>query len=102
MREIKMENKNNIFITCPNHGPIPQEKFQTWDPNRFLNNFVKMEFEEKGTQRKEHLWIKINSLKEDGILEGVVDNDCLFDLGVDFGSVVEVPINKIEAFLGRD
>ncbi len=92
-----MEDPRNIYRTCPKHSSRPQAKYASWNPNDFVGKWIKVEFSEKGTDKKEHLWVKINAVKEEGILLGTVDNDPLLDLEVECGDSVEVSISKIES-----
>lgn len=55
-------------------------------------------FQEIETGKKEHLWIRINSIKDKDTLYGIVDNDPVLKLEVQNGTPVEVPIKKIELF----
>jgi uncharacterized protein YegJ (DUF2314 family) len=93
-----MESQKNIFYTCAKHSSKPQDKYLTWDPSRFIGNYVKMCFQEIGTGKKEHLWVRINSIKDKDTLYGIVDNDPVLKLEVQNGTPVEVPIKKIELF----
>jgi uncharacterized protein YegJ (DUF2314 family) len=93
-----VESPNNIYYTCGKHSSKPQDKYLTWDPNRFIGNHVKMCFLEIGTGKKEHLWIQINSIKDKDTLFGIVDNDPVLNLKVKIGDPVEVPLKDIELF----
>jgi uncharacterized protein YegJ (DUF2314 family) len=93
-----MESQENIFYTCGKHSSRPQTKYLTWDPSRFVGNFIKMCFQEIGTGKKEHLWVRINSIKDKETLYGIVDNDPVLNLEVKDGDPVEVPIKEIELF----
>jgi uncharacterized protein YegJ (DUF2314 family) len=93
-----MESQKNIFYTCAKHSAKPQAKYLTWDPSRFIGNYVKMCFQEPGTGKKEHLWIQITSIKDKGTLFGIVNNDPVLKLEVKDGDPVEVSIDKIESF----
>jgi uncharacterized protein YegJ (DUF2314 family) len=92
-----MENPRNIFTTCPKHSSRPQLKYLFWNPKEFLDKWIKMEFSEKSTGRKEHLWIKITAIKEEKTLLGIIDNDPVLNLDVFCGDQVTVPISAIEA-----
>jgi uncharacterized protein YegJ (DUF2314 family) len=55
-------------------------------------------FQEIGTGKKEHLWIRIHSVKNKNTLYGIVDNIPVLKLEVKDGDPVEVPIKNIESF----
>jgi uncharacterized protein YegJ (DUF2314 family) len=93
-----MEDPNNILHLCPEHSSRPQDKFLTWDPDRFVGNYIKMVFSEIESGRKEHLWVLINHVKDKDTLLGIVNNDPVLKLEVKNGDTVEVPIKAIELF----
>lgn len=93
-----MEDPRNIFTTCPKHSSRPQSKYASWDPATFVGKWVKTEFTENLTGRKEHLWVKILEVIQDGkALLGTIDNDPLLNLGVECGDTTEVLISSIES-----
>ena len=92
-----MENPSNIYFTCPEHSSRPQEKFALMNPKKFLNKWIKKSFNEIDTNKMEHLWIKIKSIKPNSnALIGVVDNDPFLNLNVKCGDAVEVQLTEIE------
>jgi uncharacterized protein YegJ (DUF2314 family) len=95
-----MENRSNIYFTCPEHSSRPQEKFALMNPKKFLNKWIKKSFNEISTNKIEHLWIKIKSIKPNSnILVGVVDNDSFLNLDIKCGDTIEVQLTEIEDLL---
>lgn len=98
-----MEDARNIYVTCSDCASKPQQKFTLWDINTFVNKWVKKSFPEVNSERKEHLWIKINQVNDDKTLTGTVDNDTVLNLSVKSGDIVQVKVEEIEAcFDGKD
>jgi uncharacterized protein YegJ (DUF2314 family) len=96
MDESIPEDPRNVFITCSEHASRPQEKYALEPASNFLNKWVKACFEEIGTEKKEHLWIKVLTVKDDKTLIGIIDNDPFLNLQVKFGDTVEVKLYEIE------
>jgi uncharacterized protein YegJ (DUF2314 family) len=59
---------------------------------------VKVEFTENLTEKREHLWVKILEVTQEGkALLGTVDNEPLLNLDVTYGDKIEILIANIES-----
>ena len=68
---------------CPNHAPRGG-KFLGKDPTEFVGLHVKLDFLGKSPSGKmchEHMWVRIDSMADDGTLTGMLDNDPTYDHG---------------------
>ncbi len=90
------ESGSNIGLVCPEHAPQPG-KYAGRDPKDFMGNYVKVALQERGTDRKERLWVVIDGI-EDGKLTGLINNDPVLDIGykcddritISVGDIIEV------------
>lgn len=95
------ESVHNIGLACPEHGPRPGQ-FTGQDPKTFIGKLVKLGFPTDDQQyRIEHMWVKVDSLGTHGTeLEGVLDNDPVFEVGYDCGDGVGFDVSEIEQVMG--
>lgn len=89
------ESPNNIRLSCPKHAPRPHPKYQSWNPQKFMGTHVKRAFLSKKSE-KEHLWVKVNAIKNEKTLIGTLANDPILDIGYKYNDPVEVDIICIE------
>jgi uncharacterized protein YegJ (DUF2314 family) len=65
------------------------------DPSVFIGKWVKACFTEPGTDKKEHLWIHINTADKSRLI-GVIDNDPVLKLDVKYGDLIKILLEEIE------
>lgn len=90
-----MENINNLAVLCKECSDEKKKKFRKNFDKYILEvgYHVKKEFKEKG-KTSEHMWIKILSLTENGIL----DNEPFFLEKIKLGDKVFINFNEIEDY----
>lgn len=97
---MKSEILNNIRTFCSEHAPKPNKNLRSWNPEKFIGNFVKVAFEIKGNPpfTKEHMWVKIMMVTRDGLLGGHLANTPLFTDEMKFGDKITIRVEQIEDF----
>jgi hypothetical protein len=94
MDQDKPESPLNIGLVCPTHAPKPG-KYTGQDPTSFLKKFVKLGF--PSPQGVEHMWVRVERLGTQGTeLEGVLDNDPVYDVGFVCGDDIGFDVAEIE------
>ena len=91
-----MEDSRNIRCVCPEHSPKPGA-FKG-DPKTLIGKFVKRAFT-NDKEQVEHMWVRVLAVTDDGVVQGVLDNDPTRDMGVVCGDAVTVQLNDIEEVL---
>jgi Uncharacterized protein conserved in bacteria (DUF2314) len=92
------EPASNIGMFCAEHSPKPDPKFAGLDPQTLIGRFVKKGFKTADPRVElEHMWVKVKRLREDGKLEGVLNNDPGFCPNLKNGDIVTVEMSEIEA-----
>lgn len=92
---------NNIVLMHKECGKKRREDFQ----NKFdkyileVGCYIKKEFKEGISS--EHMWVKVIALKQKSVV-GVLDNEPAVLKNVKFGDAVEVKLNEIEDYLGKN
>jgi len=87
---------SNIGHVCPVHAPKPG-RFAGQDPQTFLGKVVKLGFKTTDGKTTEHMWVKVDKVNENGELEGVLDNDPVYDVGYVCGDALAFQVEEIEA-----
>lgn len=89
------EDPRNIAWYCDKHAPKPIG-FKG-DPKTLIGKNVKRAFHcEEGI---EHMWVLVQSITDDNVLLGKLNNDPTYDHGIAFGDEVKVQISEIEEIL---
>lgn len=90
----KMESPRNVGLVCPEHSPKPG-KFKGQDPTIFLGKYVKLGFTTKQGPI-EHMWVKVERLGDQTQLEGVLNNDPVYDTEYKCGEEIGFDVEEIE------
>jgi hypothetical protein len=96
------EPEDNIGHVCDHHAPKPG-KYIGQEPKTFVGKFCKLGFDGRKTSRsdvvvKEHMWVKVERVNDQGELEGVLDNDPVlyYENGLACGDGIAFTVDEIE------
>jgi uncharacterized protein YegJ (DUF2314 family) len=89
------ESPLNIGFVCATCAPRANPKAQTHSPAFYIGRHVKLEFADRTSPRKEHMWVLVQSYK-DSLFTGTLDNEPMLDVGVPYGGTVHFRRNDIE------
>lgn len=94
----RREPSTNVGYTCPDHTPRPQRALAERAPASYVGHHVKRAFPGRARHRGrwEHMWVLVQRVTEDGDLEGLLDNDPVYNVGYSAGDTVLVPLVMIE------
>jgi uncharacterized protein YegJ (DUF2314 family) len=95
------ESIHNIQYTCPEHSPKPNAALiEGKVPEDFIGTYVKKSFKSDAEEgpRAEHMWVKIKRI-HNGTLVGTLENDPIHVIGLEYGDLVAVKLEEIEAVL---
>lgn len=94
-----MEHPSNIGLVCATHAPKPDPRLAKKPKGSFVGKYVKKAFiagnPADGTPRIEHMWVKITSYDENGLV-GKLDNDPVLLTELRSGDSVKVKMEEIE------
>ncbi len=94
------EPLSNLIITCREHASRPNKQFQSLQKHQYIGAFVKISFPDiDDTDNKEHIWVKVTTVKDGDHLTGIVDNHPVLNLGFDYGDTVSFLKTQIEDYL---
>lgn len=102
MAKSESEPLSNIFVTCPAHASKPDASLHDLPIEAYVGRWVKVGFNERNTQRREHLWVRIHATAAGRTLLGTIDNDPVLDIGYRHGDGVVVDVTEIEAIAGDE
>jgi hypothetical protein len=91
------EGAANILFLCPDCAPTADVTYATMDPASFVGRYVKRAFaaHRQGKPTKEHMWVHVQRVRPDGILEGRLANHPLY-AHLRFRQKVTVTVAQIE------
>lgn len=93
MGQNNSEPLSNIGLVCRSHVPKPG-KYSDINPSYFLNKIAKLGF--PSPQGTEYMWVLVKRLGNHGTdLEGVLDNNPVYDVGYDYGDGVGFDVSEI-------
>lgn len=85
------EPMSNIGLVCPKHAPRSGLMTKV-APEAMVGRYVKKSFvgvdPRNGKEGIEHMWVLIQRVLADGAMEGVLNNDPVFEMKVDCGDTV--------------
>jgi hypothetical protein len=91
------EPRSNVTFLSDLESARPSALLAHLDPALLVGHYVKRAFAARRTQRLEHMWVLVERVLQGGILEGVLDNDPVLDVGLACGDSVQVHPSTIEA-----
>lgn len=96
------ESPHNVVFLCNTHAPKPDPKLHAHPPEYFVGRHVKLGFPAiapDGSNVAEHMWVDVKSVTPEGRLEGVLDNDPVYDTEYANGDLLRFEVYQIEAVL---
>ena len=92
------EPRSNWGRVHPALAPKPDPALAELPAAHFLGRYVKLAFPCLQHQdRKEHMWVHVYALLQDGTLLGRLDNDPVHNVGAQCGDTVQFTRDEIEA-----
>jgi uncharacterized protein YegJ (DUF2314 family) len=96
------EPLSNMFITCHEHSLKPNSDLHNFPIEEYIGKLVKIMFQERGTQRREHMWVAVTACFDSKTLVGRLENEPILDVGFYHGEIVTFAITEIEDLADPD
>ena len=96
------EPLTNLQYVCDAHAPRPDPLWARAPVSWFVGKWVKKGFTTKdGTHNTEHLWVYVTGTIGKDVLTGPIENEPVYNVGVQYGEGAWVRLHEIETVLSQ-